>query len=64
MKYIYNVKQIKDTLIWFSAENFRPVMSKTFIQVPIYRPNFFDAEGYNMNNSQSTLLFLLYLSRI
>lgn len=34
-----------DTLIWFRAESFKPVMSKTFIQVPICRPCFFVAEG-------------------
>jgi hypothetical protein len=34
------------TFIWFSAESFRPVISKTFTQVVIGRPYFFDAVGY------------------
>jgi hypothetical protein len=34
------------TFIWFSAESFKPVISKTFTQVVIGRPYFFDAVGY------------------
>lgn len=35
------------TLIWLSAESFRPVISKTFTHVVIGRPYFLDAEGWN-----------------
>jgi hypothetical protein len=34
------------TFIWFSAESFRPDISKTFTPVVIGRPYFFDAVGY------------------
>lgn len=37
----------KYTFIWLSAESFKPVISKTFTQVVIGRPYFFDAEGWN-----------------
>lgn len=49
------------TLIWLSAESFRPVMSKTFTQVVIGRPYFLDAEGYKHSlcmNQHSDLIFL------
>lgn len=36
------------TLIWLRAENFRPVISKIFMQVPICRPCFLVAAGYNV----------------
>lgn len=39
--------QDRDTLIWLSADSLKPVMSKTFTQVPIYLPYFFVAEGFN-----------------
>ena len=45
--YRWGVTIQKDTLIWFSADNFRPVRSITFTQLLIFRPNFSVADGYN-----------------
>lgn len=57
MKYIkFCDMKLYCTFIWLSAESFKPVISKTFTQVVIGLPYFFDAEGYNqMHMSENDL---------
>ena len=41
---------LKRTFIWFNAESFKPVISKTFRHMLICRPYFSVAVGYNKSN--------------
>jgi len=38
---------MRETFIWLNAESFKPVISKTLMHVPICRPCFCVAAGYN-----------------